>query len=298
MFRLHSYLLIVLAGLIWGSSFTLTMIAASGGMTPFVLACMHSGTSSIVFMLICRFSGLPILHRGNLRYYCVIATLGIVAPNVLYYTAAPYLSAGILSITVSTVPMLTYLVAWVIRLEPFIAKRMVGILFGMFAILLLILPGSNLSKADASLWLFGPLLCAACYAVENVYISEGVNPVVDVRELLCGSNIVATGMIFPLVLGMGEVPRLQWFFSGEFLAVIGIGFSSALAYLLYFSSIKKAGPVFASQCAYIVTISGVIWGMVLLAERHSAWVYFSVGIMMAGLALVSPRAAVKESLPD
>ena len=80
--------------------------------------------------------------------------------------------------------------------------------------------------------------------------------------------------------------------------MIGIGFSSALAYLLYFFSIKKAGPVFASQCAYIVTISGVVWGIVLLAERHSGWVYFSIGIMVTGLALVSPKRVVKESLLD
>lgn len=273
MSRFHSYLLIVLAGLIWGSSFTLTMIATSGGMSPAVLACMHSGASSILFLLICGFSGLPMLRWCNLRYYCIISVLGILAPNVLYYTAAPHLSAGILSITVSTVPMLTYLVAWAIKLEPLIVKRMMGILFGMFAILLLILPDSDLSRSDASLWVLGPLLCAVCYALENVYVSEGVSPIVDVRELLCGANIVATGLILPLAFGVGEPIDPQWFFSGEFVAVIGIGVSSALAYLLFFFSIKTAGPVFASQCAYIVTISGVVWGIALLAERHSVWVY-------------------------
>ena len=48
------------------------------------------------------------------------------------------------------------------------------------------------------------------------------------------------------------------------------------------------GAVFASQCAYAVTISGVIWGIIVFSEQHSIWVWSSVVVMLFGLALVLP----------
>jgi drug/metabolite transporter (DMT)-like permease len=53
--------------------------------------------------------------------------------------------------------------------------------------------------------------------------------------------------------------------------------------------IGLAGSVFASQTGYVVTLAGVIWGIVLFGETHSAWVWGSVVMMMLGLALVTPR---------
>ena len=53
--------------------------------------------------------------------------------------------------------------------------------------------------------------------------------------------------------------------------------------------IRLAGPLFASQTGYVVTLAGVIWGIYLFGETHSAWVWGSVVVMMLGLALVTPR---------
>jgi drug/metabolite transporter (DMT)-like permease len=72
------------------------------------------------------------------------------------------------------------------------------------------------------------------------------------------------------------------------LAISAIAIFSTLAYIMFFYAIKTAGPVFASQCAYVVTISGVLWGIVIFAEVHTVWVWLSVAVMMAGLALVTP----------
>jgi drug/metabolite transporter (DMT)-like permease len=54
-------------------------------------------------------------------------------------------------------------------------------------------------------------------------------------------------------------------------------------------TIDRAGPLFASQVGYVVTLAGVFWGMLLFGESHSAWVWVSLVTMLAGLALVTPR---------
>ncbi len=63
----------------------------------------------------------------------------------------------------------------------------------------------------------------------------------------------------------------------------------AVAYSLFIYLIDAAGPVFASQTAYVVTLSGVAWGIALFGEQHSAWIWLSLIVMLAGLALVTPR---------
>ena len=57
---------------------------------------------------------------------------------------------------------------------------------------------------------------------------------------------------------------------------------------------NRAGPVFASQTAYVVTLSGVLWGMAIFSEAHSLWIWLSLLLMMVGLTLVRPRKAAAQ----
>jgi len=185
---------------------------------------------------------------------------------------------------------------WSMRFEAMILKRALGIVLGMIAILLLVLPDQGLSSTHATYWILAVVVCAVFYAIENVYIAEGVSDEIDIRELLSGSNIVATIVLVPTTAWMGVGVPVSWIFTSAGLAVTGIAIFSTAAYLMFFYTIKTAGPVFASQCAYIVTISGVLWGIVIFAETHTIWIWLSVLVMMAGLALVTPTRKLTQEL--
>jgi drug/metabolite transporter (DMT)-like permease len=45
--------------------------------------------------------------------------------------------------------------------------------------------------------------------------------------------------------------------------------------------------VFFSQVGYIVTLTGLAWGMIVFGERPSGWFYLATGLIFAGLALVN-----------
>jgi len=292
------YFLIITAGVVWGSTFSLALIATADGTHPVMLTSCQVVISAIIFIGICRFSRVPLFKLQRLPIYTLLALLGIILPDLLYYFAAPHLNAGILSITVSTVPLFTYSIMWVMRFERMVLKRALGIVLGMVAILLLVLPDQELGSIYASYWILVVVLCAVCYAIENVYISEGINVDLDIRELLCGSNIVATIILVPTTAWMGVGVPVSWILTPAALAITTIALSSTLAYMMFFYTIRTAGPVFASQCAYIVTISGILWGIVIFSEVHTIWVWLSVVIMMAGLALVTPATRVDPKLAE
>jgi drug/metabolite transporter (DMT)-like permease len=290
------YILILTAGVLWGSTFSLALVATADGTHPITLTTWQVILSAFLFLIVCLVSKVPIFKLRHLKAYSLIAILGIVAPDLLYYSAAPHLNAGILSITVSTVPLFTYAIMWAMRLEPVILKRIFGILLGMIAILLLVLPDQGLSSADANYWTLLVVLCAVFYAIENVYISEGISDDMDIRELLCGSNIIAAIFMVPTTSTMGLGVPVSWLLGTAGLAISALAIISTIAYVMFFHTIKTSGPVFASQCAYIVTLSGVAWGIAIFAEVHSLWVWLSVVVMMAGLTLVRPTKRVKKEL--
>ncbi len=292
------YFLIITAGVVWGGTFSLALIATADGTHPVMLTSWQVVISAIFFIGICLFSRVPVFRLRRLPIYLLLALLGIILPDLLYYFAAPHLNAGILSITVSTVPLFTYAIMWAMRFEQMILKRAFGILLGMIAILLLVLPDQELSSINASYWILAAVLSAVCYAIENVYISEGINIDLDIRELLCGSNIVATIILVPATAWMGVGVPVSWILTPAALAITTIALSSTLAYMMFFYTIRTAGPVFASQCAYIVTISGILWGIVIFSEVHTVWVWPSVAVLMAGLALVTPTTREDSNLAE
>jgi drug/metabolite transporter (DMT)-like permease len=292
------YFLIITAGVVWGATFSLALIATADGTHPVMLTSCQVVISAIFFIGVCRFSRVPIFRLRQLPIYTLLALLGIILPDLLYYFAAPHLNAGILSITVSTVPLFTYAIMWAMRFEKMILKRAIGIVLGMVAILLLVLPDQKLSSINANFWILAVVLSAVCYAIENVYISEGINVDLDIRELLCGSNILAAIILVPATAWMGVGVPVSWILTPAALAITTIALSSTLAYMMFFYTIRTAGPVFASQCAYIVTISGILWGIVIFSEVHTIWVWLSVVVMMAGLALVTPATRANPKLAE
>jgi drug/metabolite transporter (DMT)-like permease len=304
--RFFPYLLILAAGTIWGATFSLALIATEQGAHPLALSAWQVTLTAAFFLLVRLFASFTLFNFKNLRHYLVLALVGITAPNLFYYYAAPHLSAGILAITISTVPLFTYAIMLTLQFESLIARRLVGILLGMIAILLLVIPDQGFSSEDASFWILLVILCALLYAIENVYIGRGVDPAIDIRELLFGSNLLATALQFPLAIYLGVDESWHWLASDAGLAIIGIAIGSGFAYSMFFYTIKVSGPVFASQCAYIVTISGVIWGIMIFSEQHSIWVWSAVIVMLLGLMLVNPdetedddvdKAAAAEASP-
>jgi drug/metabolite transporter (DMT)-like permease len=272
----------------------MALIATAKGAHPLFLSAWQVFLTAAFFLGICLIFKVKLFKRNNLVYYLVLALIGITVPNLLYFNAAPHLSAGILAITISTVPIFTYAIMLLLRFESIVLRRLSGIALGMIAILLLVIPDQGLRSDDASFWILIVIICASLYAIENVYISRGIPSDVDIRELLFSSNLVAVVLQFPAAIYLDVHEPWSWMLSDAGLAVACMAIVSGIAYSMFFYTIKISGPVFASQCAYVVTISGVIWGIILFSEQHTTWVWISVAVMMFGLIMVTPENRIEK----
>ena len=104
-----------------------------------------------------------------------------------------------------------------------------------------------------------------------------------------GMNLMAAVALLPITI------LTDSFFSPSFppqnvdYAVIGLGLITVVAYTIFVLSVALFGSVFSSQVGYVVTLTGVVWGMFIFGESPSFWIWLSLCAMIIGLALVTPR---------
>ncbi|MEM6665802.1 MAG: DMT family transporter [Pseudomonadota bacterium] len=285
-------LLLIAAGIGWGATISFGKIAASGEAAPLALAVWQ--LTLMVVLLATRNLALretlP-LTRQALFFYAGAGVLGAALPNTLSYWAIPHVPAGVVSITYALIPMMTYGLAFAVGQEAAARKRFFGMVFGLGAVILLIGPNIGAAGSLKPFWMLIVLTSAFCYECEGVFAAfampEGVNPL----TLLFGMSIAGLLLALPAVFvtGTGLDPTVLT--GREALALLGATLMHLFAYSTLLLLIRRAGAVFASQISYVVTFSGVLWGLVLFGEVHSGSVWIAMALALAGLALVNPRKA-------
>ena len=106
-------------------------IAASTGIGPFALIFWQVVICVVVLgaITVVRGRGL-VLTRRALGFYTVVALTGTVVPGFSFYVSVARLPAGIMSILISTVPLIAFPMAMALGMDRFDLKRMLGLTRG------------------------------------------------------------------------------------------------------------------------------------------------------------------------
>jgi len=277
-------------GATWGLSFSVMKILVEDGGEPFGIAFWQALIAALLLYIYITFKhGNLGLKKSHLKLILLLGFFGSALPSVLLYWSAQKISAGILSITVSFIPLLTYAFAFVLKIESFSYRRIWGVVMGAFALNLLIVPENSIPERNQIIWILVACVAAISYAIENLIIDQKMPSDIGPVRIACGMNLIGAILVLPFALGFNQLifpttppQKLE-------LAFIGLGVINAFAYSLFIFLIKRTGPVFASQTGYVVTIGGMFWGILLFNEIYSMWVWFSLIIIIFGVVLVAPR---------
>ena len=290
-FVLLSVLILMGAG--WGLTLPLSKIAVSEGYRQFGLIFWQLVIAALILggIVKTRGKGLP-FGRAHMRMYLFVAFAGTIFPNAASFQAAVYLPAGILAIVISMVPIFAFPVALMMANEKFSWLRLVGLIFGFAGVLILI--GPEASLPERAMIVFIPLAMVAplFYAIEGNVVAKFGTAGLDPIQLLCGASIVGTVIVFPLAVFSGQWISPLGAYTAPDYALIASSVIHALVYTAYVWMVGQAGAVFAAQVSYLVTGFGVVWAMLLLAERYSGWVWLALAVMFIGLFLVQPRKSL------
>ncbi|MEC3862532.1 DMT family transporter [Mesobacterium sp. TK19101] len=292
--------LLVVAGAAWGASQPLTKTAVSEGYRHFGLLFwqLTLGAAFLGAVMAATRRRLPLAPR-YLGFYALIALIGTIVPGIVYYNTARHLPAGILSILLSSIPMLSFPLALAMGNDHFRWRRVIGLWLGFAGVLMLALPDATLPDPAQSVWIPIALLSSACYAIEGNIVARWGTMGLGSVQVLTGASLVGALLTLPMALASGQFidPRGPW--GAPDYALIASSVLHVLAYTMYVWLVGVAGSVFAVQVSYLVTLFGLVWSMIFLNEAYAGPVWLSLLLMLAGLFFVQPRprAALVSAAP-
>ncbi len=270
-------LLLALATL-WGASYSFIKVGVET-IPPITLIAVRTLIAGSLILLVLRLRGLRLpLDRRNLGRFLVQACLNSVVPFLLVAWGTQFVDAGLATILNSLTPVFAFLINWgITRHEAVTGPKAFGVLAGLLGICLVIGPAAFGGASDQFAAQLAIVFAAMAYGAAVTFgrTFRDLDPMMPAAgSLLCGAIILIPVSLVvdrPWTLAPSEA---------SLLALLALAvFSTALAFVLYFTLLKRIGTVGTTAQAYLRVPIGVGIGMAFLGEtpQPTAW---------AGLALV------------
>ncbi len=276
-------LLAVLA-LIWGASFMLIKIA-DRQLAPATLILGRVGSAALLLAVIAvvRLGVRETLDeiRRAWRWLVVVGLVNTALPFWLLSWGETRIDSGLASIIQGAVPIFNALLAFGFFREARVAgPRLLGLGIGFVGVAVLVgaQPHGKLLAALAV------VAMAFCYAIGTLFAGRhlrGTPPLV----VALASTSVSTLAAAPA--GIVQAPTGMW--HGETIAsILVLGFvGTAIAYLLFFALIQRAGANYATLVTYLVPPIALAYGAIFLDESFGLTALAALVLILAGVALAT-----------
>ena len=284
--RRYGLMLVALA-LIWGSSFMFIKVAVRD-LTPATLILGRLGLAAVslavvVPLLVGTRTALAEL-RAHWPALAVVGLLNTAVPFWLLSWGETRIDSGLASIIQASVPIFNALLAFgFFHDQRVTGRRLAGVGVGFVGVALLVgaQPQGKILGAVAVVGM------AACYAVGGLltrrYLTE-TRP----QVIALGTSVVAAIAVTPagVAQASSDLPGWKTFAS---IAVLGT-VCTAVAYLLFFTIIARAGAGYAALVTYLVPPVALGYGAIFLDEGVGAAALVGLVLILAGVTLGTRRA--------
>lgn len=281
-------LLLTLVGM-WGSSFFFIEIALRS-VTPLTLVAVRIVLGAMLLFAAMRALRLPVPHDARTwRYFAVLALLGYCLPFFFISWGQQSVDSGLAGILVGFMPLATLLLAHrFVAGEHITAAKLAGFVLGFAGLAVLLGPEALREWRGAGTELLGQIACLAgalCYAGNSI-VTKRMPPTHALVAAACTTTVAAVSMAVvafafddPLALAPDWAATASCIW-------LGIG-PTAIATLVYFRLIARAGPTFMSLVNYLSPLVAVSAGVAFLDEPLNPAALAALALILGGIALAT-----------
>ncbi|MEM7642026.1 MAG: DMT family transporter [Pseudomonadota bacterium] len=283
------WLCLLVFGAGWGLMQPLNKVAVQAGFQPWGIMAWQGAVTLILAGTLCAVRGVGLPRNGaQWSVAAQVAFLGTLMPHWASYTAVGVLPAGLMAILMATIPILALPMGMALGQERATGRRVIGLSLGLAAVAVIaavrdgVAPGAGWAVAVA-------LMAPFCYALNSNLLMRRGMAGLDPLQAFAGAACLFWPVSTAVAVANGQA---AWLFApgqGQgSAAVLAIAVGHTLIYAGFLWLVTRAGSVFASQTAYLVTGFGVLWSVLLLGERYPLAVLAAGGMMVAGMVMVRP----------
>ena len=150
---LLAYSLLLFMGVAWGLSLSLLKLASISGGHPVGLAFWQVCVSGTILLVVSvAIYGVSMPRRDVLSFSLLCGAVGVAFPAFALFWAAVHLPAGIVALVFAAMPMFTFLLSVVFRVERGDRRRFLGVAIGFAAMVMVILPDEALPAPGLAPW--------------------------------------------------------------------------------------------------------------------------------------------------
>ncbi|PPD13720.1 MAG: EamA family transporter [Methylobacterium sp.] len=283
--------------MLWGGSFFFIAIAVREW-PPFSIVFARVVIAALVLLAV-----LAVLRPAfRLDRRLVLSVLGMalfnnVVPFSLIAWAQGHIPSGLASILNATTPLFTVALLHVAGAERATPMKAAGVIVGLGGVALMLARDWGKFGAAEIVPQLAMLLATTSYAISGWWgrrlQKDAVPPLVAATGQMLGSTLLLAPLVLlvdrPWTLPVPSVPAAM--------AVVALGvFSTALAYILFFRVLVKAGPTNLALVTFLIPVSAILLGTLFLGERLTMAQGFGMATIGLGLALIDGRLIRRRGL--
>lgn len=285
----RDWALLLTLSVLWGGSFFFAKVAVAE-IPPLTLVALRVAIAAVALHVVLAATGRrsPIFDR-RFPAYLLLGVINNVIPFSLIFWAQQSIPSGIAAILNATTPIFTLVLATLLTADDRATPlKIAGIALGFSGVVLML--GTGLAGG-------GDIHLLAEIACLGAAFSYGFSALLARRLSASAPIMLATGQLtgsslvmIPLAL-LVEAPWTVAMPSDAAIAsVAALALAStALAYLLYFAIVRSAGATNASLVTYLVPMTAILLGALILDERLGLADYGGMVLIIGGIALAQGR---------
>jgi drug/metabolite transporter (DMT)-like permease len=281
---LHWGLFLILS-VIWGSSFIL-MKEGMKHLSAYQVASLRMLSAGLVLFPF-AIRALRNFPRKDLPLVLLSGSLGTFFPAYLFCIAETELDSGIAGILNALTPLFTIMIGAVFYHSTLPVKKWMGVIIGFIGLVLLMISGKQDIRFNNMNYSFFIILATIFYGTNVNLVSRRLRhiPSLSLAAVAFSMLILPAGLILFLT-GYFRQSGIQGFtYSTAASSILGI-FGTAIASVLFYVLMKRAGALFASMVTYGIPFVALFWGF-LARETITTMQILCLLMILAGVWLAN-----------
>ena len=276
---------------VWGSTY-LAIRFAIETIPPLLMAGARFLLAGIIMYGIARWKGAPKESLANWRTALIIGGCLLLGGNGGVTLAEQYVSSGLASVIVATVPIYIALLAWWTGLAPRPTPIVwLGLAGGFAGVAILLAPALHFSPGESGHPGIGMLilLCSSfVWSAGSIYSrkAKSASPplLLAAQQMICGGVLLTLCGFLTGEHHRFDTSRITPLSIGAFVYLVIIG--ALVGYTAYIFLLRHCAPAKVATYAYVNPIVAVILGALFAGEALTTRTVVAAGLIIGSVALV------------